>query len=153
MLRPHLIGVEWMTHRSLANLLAGVGLAAGLLLSGATEASTKPPMREVPEIADGVFVIVVANEIRRHCDDINGRLMKGIGEIRRLRARANALGYSDDEIRAVLDSDGEKERMRDRGRRYMAQKGLDYDKPGDLCRLGRLEIRNQSAIGALLRAR
>ncbi|MBE1284848.1 MAG: hypothetical protein GJ676_16170 [Rhodobacteraceae bacterium] len=118
----------------------------------ATLAAAKPPLREVPEIADGIFTIVVANEIRRHCDDINGRIFKGIGEIRRLRARANDLGYSDNEIRAVLDSDDEKERMRARGRTYMAQKGLNYDKPGDLCRLGRLEIQSNSAIGALLKA-
>lgn len=117
-----------------------------------TPAMAKPPMREVPEIADGIFTIVVANEIRRHCDDIGGRIFKGIGEIRRLRARANELGYSDNEIRAVLDSDAEKERFRNRGRKYMAQKGLNYDKPGDLCRLGHLEMRNKSAIGALLKA-
>lgn len=114
--------------------------------------SSKPPMRDVPEIADGVFVILVANQIRRKCDDISGRLLKGIGEIRRLKARANELGYSDDEIRALLDSEDEKARMIQRGRKYMASKGLDYDAPGDLCRLGHLEMKEKSAIGALLRA-
>jgi len=124
----------------------------GLALPAAADAS-KPPLREVPEIADGIFTIVVANEIRKSCDDIGGRIFKGIGEIQRLRARANELGYSDDEIRAVLDSDAEKDRMRARGRDYMAAKGLDYDAPGDLCLLGRMEINDQSAIGALLRAK
>ena len=126
--------------------------ATALCLGAAAAAAAKPPLREVPEIADGIFTIVVANEIRKKCDDIDGRIFKGIGEIRRLRAMANELGYSDDEIRAVLDSDDEKERMRARGRVYMAELGLNYDTPGDLCRLGRLEISNKSAIGALLRA-
>lgn len=136
------------------SLTRSLCLAAALFAAvPAAAAETKPPMRDVPEIADGIFVIVVANEIRRHCDDIDGRLFKGIGQIRRLRARANELGYPDHEIRALLDSHDEKERMRARGRIYMAAKGLDYDKPGDLCRLGHLEIRNKSAIGALLRAK
>ncbi|TDK43046.1 DUF5333 domain-containing protein [Antarcticimicrobium luteum] len=115
--------------------------------------AAKPPLREVPEIADGIFTIVVANEIRRKCDDIGGRLIKGIAQIHRLKGRANDLGYSDDEIRALLDSKAEKALMVARGKSYMAGFGLDYDKPGDLCRLGRLEIENNSAIGALLRAK
>ena len=116
-------------------------------------AAAKPPLGEVPEIADGIFTIVVANEIRRKCDDIDGRLFKGLLQIRRVKRRANDLGYSDREIRALLDSKAEKARMIGRGRTYMARFGLDYDKPGDLCRLGRLEIQNNSAIGALLRAK
>lgn len=115
--------------------------------------SSKPPLREVPEISDGIFTLVVANQIRRSCDDIDGRLFKGIGEARKLRARANELGYSDSEIRAVLDSDAEKARMIERGKTYMAEKGLNYDTPGDLCLLGHQELKNNSAIGALLRAK
>ncbi|MDF1715524.1 MAG: DUF5333 domain-containing protein [Antarcticimicrobium sp.] len=136
------------------SFLSAVLISATLLLGlPAGAAAAKPPLREVPEIADGIFMIVVANEIRRKCDDIGGRLLKGIARIRRLKARANDLGYSDGEIRALLDSKAEKARMIERGRTYMASKGLDYDTPGDLCRLGRLEIENNSAIGALLRAR
>ena len=134
----------------LSAVLFSVTLLLGL---PAGAAAAKPPLREVPEIADGIFNIVVANEIRRKCDDIGGRLLKGIARIHRLKARANALGYSDREIRALLDSEAEKARMIERGRAYMAKVGLDYDTPGDLCRLGRLEIKNNSAIGALLRAK
>ena len=130
-----------------------LALSLALMMVLPAVAQAKPPLREVPEIADGIFTIVVANEIRRHCDEIDGRIGKGIGQIRAVRARANELGYSDREIRAVLNSDAEKERMRDRGRSYMAAKGLNYDKPGDLCRLGRMEIQDNSAIGALLRAK
>jgi hypothetical protein len=129
-----------------------IAAAFGLLV-GTSGAVAKPPLREVPEIADGIFTIVTANEIRRHCDDISGRMTKGIGKARRLRARANDLGYADSEIRAVLNSDQEKARMIQRGRKYMASKGLDYDHPGDLCRLGHMEIKTNSAIGALLRAK
>lgn len=133
--------------------LSSVLLVATILLGlPAGAAVAKPPLREVPEIADGIFTIVVANEIRRKCDDIDGRLLKGVFQVRRLKHKANKLGYSDHEIRALLDSKAEKARMITRGKKYMAGFGLDYDKPGDLCRLGRLEIQNNSAIGALLRA-
>ncbi len=115
--------------------------------------SSKPPLREVPEISNGIFTLVVANQIRRICDDIDGRLFKGIGQARKLRARANDLGYPDDEIRSLLNSDAEKARMIDRGKTYMADKGLNYDTPGDLCQLGHIEMKNNSAIGALLRAK
>jgi len=134
--------------------LSAVLIAATMFLGlPAGAAVAKPPLREVPEIADGIFTIVVANEIRRKCDDIDGRLIKGIFQIRRLKAKANDLGYSDRDIRALLDSKAEKSRMIARGKTYMAGFELDYDKPGDLCRLGRLEIQNNSAIGALLRAK
>ncbi|TDE40213.1 DUF5333 domain-containing protein [Antarcticimicrobium sediminis] len=136
------------------SFLSAVLLAASFMLglpAGAAEA--RSPLRDVPEIADGIFTIVVANEIRRKCDDIDGRLFRGIKQIHRLKARANALGYSDGEIRTLLDSKVEKARMIERGKSYMAGVGLDYDKPGDLCRLGRMEIKNNSAIGALLRAK
>lgn len=137
----------------------GLPFVAALLVSAvsvfglpASAAVAKPPLHDVAEIDDGIFTVVLANEIRRKCDDIHGRLVRGVMEIRRLKSRANALGYSDDDIRALLDSPAEKARMVGRGRAYMASVGLDYDKPGDLCRLGRLEIENNSAIGALLRA-
>lgn len=126
--------------------------AALIALAPAGIAAAKPPLSEVPEIADGIFTIVVANKIRRSCDGIDGRLLKGLGQAQRLKSRANDLGYSDDEIRALFDSDTEKARMLDRGRDYMAGFGLNYDRPGDLCRLGRMEIERKSAIGALLRA-
>ena len=134
--------------------LYAVLFAASLLAAlPAGAAAAKSPLREVPEIADGIFTIVVANEIRRKCDEIDGRLVKGFFQIQRLKSRANALGYSDGEIRAVLESGSEKAHMIARGKSYMAGHGLDYDAPGDLCRLGHLEIRNKSAIGALLRAK
>lgn len=129
--------------------LCGFALFVALPLAAQ---SAKPPIRDVPELSNAIFAIVTANEIRRKCDDIDGRIFRGIGEIRKVRARANELGYSDAEIRAVLDSDAEKALMIEKGRRYMASKGLDYDKPGDLCRLGHLEIQANSTIGVLLRA-
>ncbi|MEX0311253.1 MAG: DUF5333 family protein, partial [Tateyamaria sp.] len=62
------------------------------------------------------------------------------------------LGYSDKEIRAYVDSDAEKDRMRAKGEAYLAQHGVSYDNPNSFCTLGQREIERNSAIGVYLRA-
>ncbi len=70
----------------------------------------------------------------------------------RLKSRANALGYSDAEIRAYIESDAEKARMRAKGEAFLSQNGVRYGQPETFCAFGRSEIQKNSAIGALLRA-
>ena len=70
-----------------------------------------------------------------------------------LRSRANELGYSDAEIRAYVESDAEKARMRAKGEKFLASKGVDKNNPETFCAFGRAEIEKSSAIGALLKAR
>jgi hypothetical protein len=113
----------------------------------------KPSLRDVPEIEDALFVIAVANELDKKCDSINGRRLKGFNALLELRRRANQLGYSDAEIRAYVEADAEKARMRDKGQKFLAANGVVYGKPETFCAFGRAEIEKSSAIGALLRAR
>ncbi|MDE4275538.1 DUF5333 domain-containing protein [Phaeobacter gallaeciensis] len=113
----------------------------------------KPPLRSVAEIEEPLFAVAVAKEIADHCDSLSARFWKGVGELRRLRARANDLGYSDTEIRAYIGSDREKARMRAKGETLFASRGVSYGKPESFCAFGRMEIKNNSAIGVLLRAK
>ena len=113
-------------------------------------AHAKPSLRDVPEIEDPLFAVAVANEIREVCPSISGRLTKGIGILWNLRARANQLGYTDDEIRAYVKSPEEKARMRAKGMKILAQYGPVSD-PQTYCAYGRAEIAKGSAIGALLK--
>ena len=69
-----------------------------------------------------------------------------------LRSKAHDLGYTDSEIRAYVDSDAEKDRMRARGEAYLATNGVTYDNPNSFCTLGQDEIKRNSAIGVYLRA-
>ena len=78
--------------------------------------------------------------------------MRAIGVLQRLKSRANALGYSDAEIRAYIESDAEKARMRAKGEAFLSQNGVRYGQPETFCAFGRSEIQKNSAIGALLRA-
>ncbi|AVO39665.1 DUF5333 domain-containing protein [Pukyongiella litopenaei] len=124
-----------------------------LVASSPAIAQGKPSLNDVPEIENPLFAIAVADEIRDHCDRIGGRVFKAIGILHRLRRRANDLGYSDDEIRAFVDSDAEKARMRAKGERLLKQNGVSYDDPESFCAYGRAEIAKNSAIGVLLKAK
>lgn len=119
----------------------------------AASADAKPSLRDVPEIEDALFAVAIADEVRDYCDTINARLFKAIGVLRRLKARANDLGYTDDEIRAYIESDAEKARMRSKGKKFLAANGVSYSKPETFCTFGRAEISKSSAIGVLLKAK
>lgn len=129
-------------------------VAAALIgLGTPLAAGDKPLLRDVPEIENPLFAVAVAKEVSDHCDSISARYLRGLGELQRLRSRANKLGYSDAEIRAYVESDSEKARMRAKGEKLLAQNGVSYAKPESFCTYGRAEIKSNSAIGVLLRAK
>ncbi len=132
------------------SVLKTIALTTALIIPVAAEA--KPPLREVKEIDNELYYIAIANEISEYCPSISGRRMKAIGVMWGLKSKANKLGYSDKEIRAYVDSDAEKDRMRAKGEAYLAQNGVSYDNPKSFCTLGRNEIKRNSAIGVYLRA-
>ncbi|MDA7963067.1 DUF5333 domain-containing protein [Ruegeria sp.] len=115
-------------------------------------AAAKPPLRDVKEIDNELYYIAIANEISEYCPSISGRRMKAIGVMWGLRNTANKMGYSDSEIRAYVESDAEKDRMRAKGEAYLAQHGVSYGNPNSFCTLGRAEIERNSAIGVYLKA-
>lgn len=127
-----------------------LSLAVFLTLPVAAEA--KPPLRDVQEIDNELYYIAIANEISEYCPSISGRRLKAINVMWGLRSKAHKLGYSDKEIRAYVESDAEKDRMRAKGEAYLAQNGVSYDTPNSFCALGKSEIQRNSAIGVYLRA-
>lgn len=122
------------------------------VLAGAA-AAAKPPLNEVPEIENKLFAAAVGWEISEICDDIAARKLKALNEAWALKARANELGYSNDEIRAYMKSKTQKKRMRAKGEAYLKSQGAIYGQPETFCAVGRAEIAKKSAIGALLRAK
>ncbi len=134
--------------RLIVCLMSAVALAAA-----PSAVIAKPSLRSVAEIEEPLFAVAVAKEVADHCDGLAARFWKGVGELRRLRARANELGYSDSEIRAYIGSDAEKARMRAKGEALFTSRGVSYDKPETFCAFGRAEIKKNSAIGVLLRAK
>ncbi len=126
---------------------------AVLAIALPTLSLAKPPLRDVREIDDTLYYIAIANEIDEYCDSISGLRMKAIGKMYQLRAHANDLGYSDDEIRAYVESKSEQQRMRIKGEAYLSANGVSYSKPESFCALGKKEIARSSAIGIYLKAK
>ncbi len=114
-------------------------------------ATAKPPLREVPEIDDGLMAVAIADQIRKSCDGISARMLHAMGVINGLKARAKSLGYSEAEIDAYVSSSAEKARMRAKATAYLAARGVSAGNRDQLCGFGRSEIAARSAIGTLLR--
>ena len=122
-----------------------------VVILAASSAWAKPPLRDVPEIDNGLFAVGLAHEIRKKCPSIDARLFKAFGVLRDLEREARDLGYSEDEIRTHLKSKQEKKRLRARAAKYMESQGLGQTEAG-YCALGESEIARSSEIGVLLRA-
>lgn len=145
----HRLGIP----KTKGNVVSLIRLVAAIcVISIPVLAEAKPPLREVKEIDNELYYIAIANEISEYCPSISGRRLKAIGVMWDLRSKANKLGYSDKEIRAYVDSDSEKDRMRAKGESYLAQNGVSYENPNTFCTLGKKEIERNSAIGVYLRA-
>lgn len=135
-------------------------IVKSLLLAGAAvlalpigTAVAKPSLRDVPEVENIIFAAAVAYEVSNNCATIKARKLKALGMAWRLRSRANDLGYSDAEIRAYVESDVEKARIRAKGEKLLKANGVDYGKPETFCTYGRAEIAKSSAVGVLLKAK
>ena len=124
---------------------------AASVLAGA--AAAKPPLREVAAIDDALLDVGIADAIRKNCPTIDARLIKATGFLWQLKSRANDLGYTDAEIDAYRKSDAEKARLRAKGMAFFTAQGVDTSDPQSYCAVGMAEIRKQSRIGSLLRAK
>ena len=123
------------------------------LASPASATDDRPYLGENKPLNDTLFAILVADEIRKQCDSISGRVLKGIGMLWGIVQDAKELGYTDDEINAYRNSEEAKAVLRARGDEMMAEKNVTYDDPQTFCRWGREEIAEESLIGSLLRAK
>ena len=123
-----------------------------ICLAIAAPVSARPSLRDVPEIEDPLFAVAVAHVLRERCPELEGKELKGIAILWGLRAKANRMGYSDQEIIEYVRSDAEKERFWEKGRALLRAYG-PIDDTASYCAMGRDEIQKNSAIGALLRAK
>lgn len=131
------------------------GLVGLMLMAGVVQAAAdaKAPLRDVREIDDNMLWAGIALRISEKCGEIDARTLKGLNFLWSIKKKANALGYSDDEINAYRKSDAEKARIEARGKAYVKSKGFDPGDAGDLCELGHAEIARNSVIGTLLKAK
>ena len=134
------------TSLTLSAALFGLTLAA-------LPVSAQAGLAQERDINDGLLAVGLADEIRKNCDSISGRVFKALGYMSDLEDLALARGYSKAEIDAYVKSDVEKAKMRAVGEEYLAANGVDRVNPQTFCDLGRAEIAKGSLIGQFLRAR
>lgn len=137
--------------RSGTNMMMVCAVALGLGLGLPAMAAGKPNLRDLPEIDDRMLWVAMAIEISDRCPTIEPRTLRGLNYLWSIRSQAQALGYTTSEIKAYVDSEAEKARMRARGEAYVRAQGLDPSNTADLCKLGQAEIAKGSQIGAFLR--
>jgi hypothetical protein len=128
-------------------------LVVAASIATAQPVAAKAHLRDVAEISDGMFVVAVANEIRKQCNNISARMFRAYSYLTGLERRARDLGYSQAEIDAYVKSPEEKAQMRVRGEAYLKANGVSYADPETFCVLGRNEIAKGTQIGKLLRAK
>ncbi|MEM8774919.1 MAG: DUF5333 domain-containing protein [Pseudomonadota bacterium] len=103
------------------------------------------------DINNGLFVIAIADKIRRACDQIGARIFVARSYINDLKQKATDRGYTDDEIEAHIEDKEKRAKMRAWRNSYFESKGASNLDPESLCVLGRSEIASNTAVGRLLR--
>ncbi|MEM9581113.1 MAG: DUF5333 domain-containing protein [Pseudomonadota bacterium] len=135
-----------MTQILIASIFAASLVAAG-------PAAAKPGLAKEKAINDQLFPFALAFEIQKKCSDIQPRMLRALSYRNSLFSAARARGYSNAEIDAYIDNKAAQQRMRERGNAYLARYNASLSDRPALCRAGRQEIKNNSQIGRLLRAR
>ncbi|PZX15650.1 hypothetical protein LX82_00282 [Celeribacter halophilus] len=120
--------------------------------SALAAAADLPPLREVKEIDRNMLWAGLAVEVADECPTIDVKKLKGLSFLWGLKNKASEMGYSDDEIRAYVESDREEARIRRLGEDYVRQAGFDPTTAEGLCAFGEAEIKRGSVIGSFLRS-
>lgn len=127
-------------------------LTLTLVFLGSTAvADARVALPDHKTIEDGLVIVAIGDALRKNCDGISPRVFRAYGFARKLYNEARALGYTDDEIDAYLDSEADKARVRGKARAYLASKGVKTDDPASYCVAGQKEIERNTQIGVLLR--
>ena len=119
-------------------------------LPGTVGAQGRPPLGEVRAITEGLIETAIAYEIDEVCEALDGRRLQGIALLWSLNSEARRLGYSQDEIRAFIDDDAEKDRLEAIARERLRGMGAVAGQAQTYCAVGRAEIARGSQIGRLL---
>lgn len=128
---------------AIATVILGLTLAA--------PAQALPPLRDVPEVDDGLMMVAIADQIRKSCDGIDARMVRAYTTLSSLKRLARARGYSDAEIEAYVTSKDEKARMKAKATAWLSARGVNAADTTQLCAFGRDQIKADSAIGRLLK--
>ena len=83
-------------------------VVSALILNAFAGSVSAKALRDEPSIDDNMLKVAIAIEISDKCSNIAARKLKGLNYLWSLKSKAADLGYSDDEIRAYVESKSEK---------------------------------------------
>jgi hypothetical protein len=133
--------------------LSGWAAALALCVPLSAAAAQLPPLSQDAKVTGPLVAAAAGNRIRKACPDIAARKVRVFLEAQRLVAYARGQGYSQEEIDAFIDSDVERERIKQAAASWLVREGARENDTASLCVLGRREIDRGSYIGSLLHAR
>ena len=134
--------------RMMTSLVLAATLSFGMVSSALASG-----LKTEKDLNRGLLVAAVAEKIQRECRSIGARMFRARSYANALKDQAESRGYTMDEIEAYVDDSDEKRAMRERRNAYFKSKGASNLDPDSLCVLGHAEIKNNSQIGQLLRAK
>ena len=120
-------------------------------VSWAGSVSSKPALRDVDHIREGLISVGIAYEISEVCPNLRARTLRGLAFLNSLRSHARGLGYSNAEIETFVDDRAEQAALEATARERLRAKGAIAGDPQSYCMVGRSEIGAKSDIGRLLR--
>lgn len=130
-------------------------LVLGVVLAASSAAATNfQPLRDDPEIANGVLSYAVADFLRENCSQIEERTVRGKVFLLSLVTRAQTLGFSLDEATAYVDDPVEQERVQAQAMAYLKSQGLPEDpQESDWCTVGFAELDKRTPVPLMVRKR
>lgn len=134
-------------------MIKSLVLTTTLTLALTVAASASADLKDEKDLNNGLLIAAVAEKIQRECPSIGARMFKAHIYANTLKEQAEARGYTMAEIEAYVDDSDEKRKMRERRNAYFKSKGASNLDPDSLCVLGHAEIKKNSPIGQLLRAK
>jgi len=108
-------------------------------------------LKDVAYVTEGLIAVGIAYELSEVCDDIDARLLRGLGYLNQLKSHAKGLGFSNAEIDAYTDNKAEQDRLEQIARARLVSMGATPGDEASHCAVGRSEISKQTTIGYLLR--
>lgn len=123
-------------------------LAAAL---AASAAQALPPLKDNERVQREFLAAAIGDEIRKNCPTISARFFRFLKRRQELKDYALSLGYSMDDIEAMLDDEGAEAWLKAQRDHYLAKNGVVTGDAESYCRLGMAEIAKNSLTGWLLR--
>ena len=128
-------------------------IATLILVGTSSSAEALTPLHKNPVVVKGFYAIGLADEVRKNCDSIQPRLLTAYYYLKSLERYARDAGYTEQQIDDLVDNKAEKEKLRDKIRADLAERGASPKTPEGYCTVGLEEIAKDSAAGKLLRAK